>query len=72
MDETAHPFSRKVLDRANTLEFSEVDLSNFPEQIEEKLDTMLIENDVFRSDFLTLKECYAGLLSEDGLTSFWL
>lgn len=28
MDETTHPFSRKVLDRAFVLEFSEVDLSN--------------------------------------------
>ncbi|KUO51106.1 MAG: hypothetical protein APF76_16565 [Desulfitibacter sp. BRH_c19] len=60
MDETTHPFSRKVLDRANTLEFSEIDLSNFPEQSVEKQKVMLIENDILRSEFLTLKDCYAG------------
>ena len=26
MDETTHPFSKKVLDRANTIEFSQVEL----------------------------------------------
>src|SRR5699024_10599738 len=28
MDETTHPFSKKVLDRANTIEFNRVDLGN--------------------------------------------
>ena len=28
MDETTHPFSKKVLDRANTIEFNRVELSN--------------------------------------------
>ena len=30
MDETTHPFSKKVLDRANTIEFSEVMLDDLP------------------------------------------
>ncbi len=30
MDETTHPFSKKVLDRANTIEFSEVMLEDLP------------------------------------------
>ena len=29
MDETTHPFSKKVLDRANTIEFSEIDLMGY-------------------------------------------
>lgn len=29
VDETTHPFSRKVLDRANTIEFSDVDIGSF-------------------------------------------
>ena len=29
MDETTHPFSKKVLDRANTIEFNRVNLKNF-------------------------------------------
>ena len=29
MDETTHPFSKKVLDRANTIEFNEIYLEDF-------------------------------------------
>ncbi len=29
MDETTHPFSKKVLDRANTIEFNRIDLMAF-------------------------------------------
>src|SRR5690606_30119358 len=29
MDETTHPFSKKVLDRANTIEFNHIELDNF-------------------------------------------
>jgi hypothetical protein len=32
VDETTHPFSRKVLDRANTIDFSDVDLGAFGSQ----------------------------------------
>ena len=36
MDETTFPFSKKVLDRANTIEFSYVDLvPDFSESLEE-------------------------------------
>lgn len=37
MDETTHPFSKKVLDRANTLEFNYINLQQYPdlgEQVE--------------------------------------
>ena len=32
MDETTFPFSKKVLDRANTIEFNEVNAKKYPHQ----------------------------------------
>lgn len=53
MDETTHPFSKKVLDRANTIEFNRVNLNNFAflETIDEveKLD---IQNKAISGEFL--------------------
>ena len=42
MDDTTFQFSRKVLDRANTIEFSEVDLETYSLKAneEDKLDKM--------------------------------
>ncbi len=59
MDETTHPFSKKVLDRANTIEFSRVKLSQYqlsqdsptPKPLTEvKLDFLLPE-------YLSLNDC---------------
>lgn len=58
MDETTFPFSKKVLDRANTIEFSNVDLSfpdNFSTSEPYKLEN--IENDFLKSKYLILKDC---------------
>lgn len=56
MDETTFPFSKKVLDRANTIEFSHVDLDyNFEEHQEEK--SVCLHNNFLRSDFLILEDC---------------
>ncbi len=57
MDETTHPFSKKVLDRANTIEFSEVNLDSFDlDQIEqEPLDS--VGNSFLRSDYINLNDC---------------
>lgn len=62
MDETTFPFSRKVLDRANTIEFSYVDLMSGLEEpegeAEEKpLEPLDLENGFFRSDWLLLRQC---------------
>ncbi|RQD74493.1 MAG: hypothetical protein D5R97_07760 [Candidatus Syntrophonatronum acetioxidans] len=59
MDETTHSFSRKVLDRANTLEFSEINLSEFPGQVSEGK-VRYIKNKLFKSESITLKDCYPG------------
>jgi 5-methylcytosine-specific restriction protein B len=64
MDETTYPFSKKVLDRANTIEFNEVNLENYPEgfnatiQINTEADLPGYENDFLRSDYLTLQDAY--------------
>ena len=58
MDETTFPFSKKVLDRANTIEFSNVDLTfpDFdPSASEAPLDN--IKNDFIKSKYLILKDC---------------
>lgn len=59
MDETTHSFSRKVLDRANTMEFSEIALSEFPGQASQE-ELEYIKNRFFMSEYITLKDCYAG------------
>ena len=57
MDETTFPFSKKVLDRANTIEFSDVDL--IPSFLEAERDTkpLRLPNSFLRSNYLILKQC---------------
>ncbi|MFJ7859084.1 McrB family protein [Peribacillus sp. NPDC097206] len=61
MDETTHPFSKKVLDRANTIEFNRVALSNlsFLEE-QEEVEPKLVQDHMFRSKYLHLKDLYLG------------
>ncbi|GAB6152123.1 hypothetical protein JCM17380_08730 [Desulfosporosinus burensis] len=64
MDETTYPFSKRVLDRAQMIEFSQIDLGRFPERrLDEEGDKRLvglasgpINNSFFRSDYLTLQD----------------
>ncbi|GIP60803.1 McrB family protein [Paenibacillus woosongensis] len=59
MDETTHPFSKKVLDRANTIEFHDIYLPQFPEEESEaKLNPELVPNQFLRSDYLRLVDAY--------------
>lgn len=63
MDETTHPFSKKVLDRANTLEFNDVRLDYFDFDFDVPLNEMNplnISNDHLKTKFLTLKDAYSG------------
>lgn len=58
MDETTFPFSKKVLDRANTIEFSYVDFSLGDESEDEGAEPLPVENSFLRADFLRLqKDC---------------
>ncbi|WP_332461364.1 MrcB family domain-containing protein [Paenibacillus tianjinensis] len=62
MDETTHPFSKKVLDRANTLEFNYINLQQYPQEIgQESGDPAELTelNHLFvRSDYLQLVDAY--------------
>lgn len=59
MDETTYPFSKKVLDRSNTIEFSSVNLMDGLEELEvEKLAPLEdVTNRYIRSDYLNLMDC---------------
>lgn len=62
MDETTHPFSKKVLDRANTIEFNEVDLNNFTylEENDETVDPIRVANDQLKPTLISLKDIYSS------------
>ena len=53
MDDTTFQFSRKVLDRANTIEFSDVDLDNlFLENDDEEIEPLNTPNDFLKTTYL--------------------
>ncbi|MFJ8257285.1 McrB family protein [Peribacillus asahii] len=60
MDETTYPFSKKVLDRANTIEFNRVELSNlaFLEE-QSEVEAIAIRNSMLCSKYLHLKDLYS-------------
>lgn len=55
MDETTFPFSKKVLDRANTIEFSYVDLKPGFEEKEVDVPNMIVDNGFLKTEYLVLK-----------------
>ncbi len=58
MDETTFPFSRKVLDRANTIEFSYVDLiPDFEVFSLEAPRTLSLRNSFLKTEYLLLSQC---------------
>lgn len=59
MDETTHPFSKKVLDRANTIEFNDVNLKNlsFLEELE-TVEPISLSQEKLASLYLHLKDVY--------------
>lgn len=60
MDETTFPFSKKVLDRANTIEFSFVDLVPDFSDIDDNVDPLKLSNGFLRSEYLVLgQDCIA-------------
>jgi hypothetical protein len=59
MDETTFPFSKKVLDRANTIEFNRVELNNFTFlENDVKMEPLVINNSKIKGTFLHLKDAY--------------
>lgn len=58
MDETTFPFSRKVLDRANTIEFSYVDLMpKFDESRHDMPQALNLDNMFLKTEYLLLSQC---------------
>lgn len=67
MDETTFPFSRKVLDRANTIEFSFVDLiPNFETVPQNSSQALSLNNSFLKTEFLLLNQCFEGSESVSG------
>ena len=59
MDETTFLFSKKVLDRANTIEFSYVDLLSMPTFSTHSAEQISVQNDFLVSKYITLNDCDA-------------
>ncbi|MCR2803999.1 MrcB family domain-containing protein [Paenibacillus soyae] len=61
MDETTHPFSKKVLDRANTIEFNYIHLGQYPDMMNPRnaIEISHIDNSFLRSDYLQLVDAYS-------------
>lgn len=58
MDETTFPFSKKVLDRANTIEFSYVDLMPRAQSSEsDASDALDLPNTFLKTEYLLLSQC---------------
>ena len=57
MDETTFPFSKKVLDRANTIEFDYVDLNSIQNTDGAKADSITAPNSFLETRYLFLKQC---------------
>lgn len=58
MDETTFPFSKKVLDRANTIELSYVNLVSWFNYDEQEESVLSLSNSFFRSEYLNIMQCY--------------
>lgn len=57
MDETTFPFSKKVLDRANTIEFSFVNLMAMPSFEKNYQQPQKLPNSFLSSNYITLNDC---------------
>jgi len=60
MDETTHPFSKKVLDRANTIEFNFIKLDQYPTGTPNAVEVQPAPNAFLRADYLHLVDVYNG------------
>ena len=60
MDETTFPFSKKVLDRANTIEFSDVNLSLGIEIASIELaEAVEVDNSYLKCEYIKFYDCYS-------------
>lgn len=57
MDETTFQFSKKVLDRANTIELNDVNLAYSFEEETNEIQSLTVSNETLRSEYLILRDC---------------
>ena len=57
MDETTFPFSRKVLDRANTIEFSTVELLADFDAADGQAEVIALDNTFLKSNYVFFSQC---------------
>lgn len=57
MDETTFPFSRKVLDRANTIEFSTVELLADFDSVQGEAKAIYADNTFIKADYVFFNQC---------------
>lgn len=57
MDETTFPFSKKVLDRANTIEFNEINIDYDFDREKEKMTPKIYSNKLLLSEYIKIAEC---------------
>ena len=61
MDETTHPFSKKVLDRANTIEFNEIYLDSFAFlENPPKKEPVHLANSSIEASYVQIQDCFEG------------
>ena len=66
MDETTYPFSKKVLDRANTIEFSNIDLSaGLNAEEYSKQDPIYMPNSELKAKYIEFTDCYPSNYDDD-------
>ncbi|SOC11363.1 5-methylcytosine-specific restriction endonuclease McrBC GTP-binding regulatory subunit McrB [Ureibacillus xyleni] len=59
MDETTYPFSKKVLDRANTIEFNDIDLMNFASMsLNDIVEPIHVSNDSIKASYIHLIDIF--------------
>lgn len=60
MDETTYPFSKKVLDRANTIEFSDIDLQAGMKTVDDmkKPEPIDLSNSALKAEYVEFADCY--------------
>ncbi|MGM0380266.1 MAG: McrB family protein, partial [Bacillota bacterium] len=70
MDETTHPFSKKVLDRANTIEFSNVNLNqlSFNNKYDNEYEKLNLDNSFLNPDYerlIDFEEKYHSFIKDN-------
>lgn len=56
MDDTTFSFSKKVLDRTNTIEFSDVWLEDLDFELDDNIESLALDNDCFKTRFISIKD----------------